>query len=587
MDKAKAALKISRSQVRLNSDSSDELANSALLDEQNTQLMRPSTQGSTTETRLARSRSSGSATDTLDKPLPPFPSRGTTAVSAQNKQAKATLAPKTTNLKVPAKSGMQNSKLKVSDAILYRGPQDELHAQPSKFGQGNRSFDHIASPKTSTADAAELSKKISDLMQQNAAKDPKKLSKRKDSVRTDTSTSSRPSPLQRSKTAFIKATRAVTGRLTNNTKEQIKTKRKGDVLLESNDDLPHLEAGFLPPIRRGRLDRRIAEGENLSSPKILNMMGNGHAIPRKPLPVYESMKTPKTQSGQMEDPFSDGIDAERAMTPQHPVDLEIGLDIDFSRRKNKRVSRDEGFPFRGLGHTTSAFNFEPSLSTAEAPSKFSNKISGLAQHPNGGIFSSSPVGFSTPRIRLEPRPDAKGKKRLTGVLVRTPSILDFSFEDYQSEEDEPATPAGGSQATDYEHSLSVKRKSAREDLRAQISPSDRNSDASAEDLLTTENNTSGTHDQQPFSMKHGNTKLIRANREKRKAKGMSMFDTGIKGKVPTATVIPRSRSTTGNRSYPMSRPTSILFSRESRAHTRNLSSIEGDSIDIDELQMDG
>ena len=575
----------------MNSDSPDELANSALLDEQSTQLMRPSTHGSTTETMLARSKSNGSATDTLDKPLPSIPSRGTAADSAQSKPTKSALAPKTTNLKVPSKSGMQNSKLKVSDAILYRGPQNDLQPRPSKTGRDSRSIDHIASPKTSTVDAAELSKKITDLMHQSAAKASKKRSSRKDSIRTDTSTSSRPSPLERSKTAFIKATQAIAGRLSNSTEKTIKTKRKGDVLLDSSDDLPHPKTGFLPPMSRGRLDRRIAEGENLSSPKILNMMGGGHVIPRKPLPVYESMKTLKTQFSQMEDPFSDSIDTERAVTPPNSVDIDIGLDIDFSRRKNKRVSRNEGFPFRGLNHTTSAFNFEPSLSTAEAPSKFSNSISGLAQHPDVEIFSSSPVGFSTPRIRLEPRPDAEGKKRLTGVLMRTPSILDFSFEDYQSEEGEPATPAGGSQATDHEHSLSVKRKSAKEDLRAQMRPSNksprRNSDASTEDLLTAHISQQDTHNYQPLSTQDSNTKITHTNKVTRKAKGMSMFDTGTRGKAPPAAGIPRSRSATGNQSLSISRPTSILFSRESRAHTRKLSTPKGDSMDIDELQMDG
>lgn len=563
-------MKTSRSQVRLYSDSADELATSALLDGPSPQLTRPSTQDSATGTILGRSRSGRSATETLGKPMPPTPSREKTADSERDKQAKAVLAPKTTNLKVPRKGGKQNSKLETSYTLLPQVSQNGIHPIPPSNSEAHRSTDHVTSPQTSIADATALSKKISDLMQQNAAKDSKKRLKRKESTKIVLATNSKPSPLERSRTAFAKATRAITGRLSSSIERPTKSKRKGDTLLDSSDDFPHPENGFLPPISRGRLDRRIAEGENLSNPKIQNLMGGGH-IPRKPLPVYESMKSLTSQSAPMEDPFSDGVDTERAMTPQTPIELDIGLDIDFSRHKNKRVNRDEGFPFRG-------------------PTRFSSMTSGLVQHPDVELFSSSPVGFSTPRIRLEARPDADGKKRLTGVVVRSPSILDFSFEDDHTDEDEPATPAGGSQVTDHEHNLSVKRKSAKEDLRAQISPLNKKprriSGASTEDLLSTEVADLDTQDHRPLSEKDANTRIHRTNREWRKVKGLSMFDTGKKEKAAAAAVAPRSRSTLGSRLASASRPTSILFSRESRAHARKLSTIEGDSMDIDELQMD-
>ena len=587
-------MKTSRRQVRLNSDSTDELATSALLDGPHPQLMRPSTQDSGTETTLGRSRSGRSATETLGKPLPPTPSREKTADSVRDKQAKAVLAPKTTNLKVLKKGRKQDSKLETSDTLLPRVSRNGIRPTSSSTGEAHRNTEHltnpqITSPQTSIADAIALSEKISDLMQQDATKDSKKRPKRKESVKTVLTTDSKPSPLERSRTAFVKATRAITGRLSSSIERPKISKRKGDTLLDSSDDLPHPQTGFLPPISRGRLDRRIAEGENLSNPKVQVLLGGGH-IPRKPLPVYESMKSLISQSSPMEDPFSDSMVTERATTPQTPVELDIGLDIDFSRHKNKRVNRDEGFPFRGINHTTSAFNFEPSLSAAEAPTRFSSMTSGLAQHPDVELFSSSPVGFSTPRIRLEPRPDADGKKRLTGVLVRAPSILDFSFEDDHTDDDEPATPGGGSQVTDHEHSLSVKRKSAKEDLRAQISPLNKKprriSDASTEGLLSIEVGELDTQDHHPLSEKDVNTRLHCINRGSRKAKGLSMFDTGKKEKATAAAVAPRSRSALGNRLASASRPTSILFSRESRAHAQKLSTIEGDGMDIDELQMD-
>ena len=582
-------MKKSKSQIRLDSDSADELASSALL-EPSPRLIRPSTQSSTSETFLARSKSSSSAIETSDKPLPPVSSGQATADSERHKKAKLALAPKTTNMKAPGKEGKQSSEPTISASLRPQVLRPGLKLTSTTTGQTARSTDHVAGPQTSTAEAAELSKKISDLIQQNAAKDSKKRSKRKESGRTGISTYSKLSPLERSKTAFVNATRAITERLGTSNEKQAKSKRKGDAFLDSSDDLPHPETGFLPPLSRGRLDRRIAEGENLSNPKIRDMMGDGH-IPRKPLPVYESMKTLKRRPDSMEDPFSDGIDTEHATTPQRSVDLDIGLDIDFSRRKNKRNSGHESSPFRGLSHKTSAINFEPSLSTAEALSRFSNKASGLAQHQEVEFFSSSPVGFSTPRLRLEPRSDADGKKRLTGVLVRTPSILDFSFEEYKTDDDdEPATPAGGSLTTDYEHSWSVKRKSAKEDLRAQLSPLNSNprriSDASTDELLTTEVSHLDTQDRHPFSTKDINTKIVRSYREARRVKGMSMFDTSNKEEALIAAAAPRSRSVVGSRPFSTSRTPSILFSRESRAHARQLSTTDGDGMDIDELQMD-
>lgn len=594
LEKAKSAMKISRSQDRRDSDSADELASNALLDDPSAQLIRPSTQDSIAETFLARAKSGGSTTETSDKPLPSIPFKETTTGSIYQKQAKPALVPKTTNLKVPRNGRKQSPKPSISASSLPQGRQNSHNPTLTNVGQAARSNAYVASPQTSTADAAALSKKISDLMQQNAAKELKKRPKHKKSVKNDMSITPKPSPLERSKTAFAKATRAIVRRLSSTSEHPAKSKsqKEGNMLLNSIDDLPHPETGFLPPLSRGRLNRRIAEGENLGNPKIRDLMGHGH-IPRKPLPVYESMKSPKRQSDSVEDPFSDGNELERAITPQTPVDLdfglEIGLDIDFSRRKNKRTSRHEGFPFRGLSHTKSGLNFEPSLSAAESTSTFSNQTSGLAQHPEVEIFSSSPVGFSTPRIRLEPRPDADGKKRLTGVLMRSPSsILEFSFEDYETE-DEPATPAGGSQLTDHEHSLSVKRKSAKEDLRARISPSNKKSrrisNASTEDFLTTEISPLDTQDHRPLLTKDTNARIARTNRERREVKGMCMSDTGPKGKAPIAAPPFRSRSTLSNRPSSISRPTSILFSRETRAHSRQLSTVEGDSMEIDELQM--
>ena len=590
LDKAKAAMKKSKSQIRLDSESPDELARSALLDDASTpRMMRTSTQDSAPDTFSPRSKSGKSAVENMDKPLPPIPTKDATANSKPSKQAKRALAPKTTNLKLTRKGGQRPAKLTISHPMLPQVPQIDMVKTSTSIKQGTQDTKRVASPQASTADAAELSERLTDLMQRNASEHPKKRSKRKQTTNVEMITTSKPSPLERSKTAFVKATRAITGRLVGSSEKPGPSNGKVDALSDSIDDLPHPETGFLPPLSRGRLERRIAEGENLGNPKIRDLMGQGNIL-RKPLPVYESMTALKRQSESMEDPFLDGNGQEIAITPRTPVDLDIGLDIDFSRHKNKRTSRHEGFPFRGMSRTMHTSNFEPSLSAAEAPSRFSNTISVLAQRPDVMDFSSSPVGFSTPRIRLEPRPDSDGKKRLTGVLVRSPSILDFSFEDYQTEEDDPATPAGGSQVTDHEHNLSVKRKSAKEDLRAQISPvnekAERLSDASIEDSPTTEINRLEKQDHYLSSKRDTNMTIARNNREMRQAERTSMSDTSNKWKEPIGVMTLRTQSAHSTRPPSVSRPTSILFSRETRAHSRNLSLIEGDSMDIDELQAD-
>ena len=577
-------MKKSKSQMRLDSGSPDELARSALLDDTSHQLMRASTQDSTLDAISPRSPSGKSGTDIVDKPLPPIPAQEAMGDSMPQKQAKTALASKTTNAKVLRKGERQGPKREISAPVVSHVPQIDMVRTATSINQSTQDPNQADVPQTTTADAAELSKKLTDLMQESASKDSKKRLRRKVTVKGNVSTAFKPSPLQRSKTAFAKATRAITGRLSNSSEKLVISDQKGNTFLDSNLDLPHPEMGFLPPLSRGRLERRIAEGENLGNPKIQDLMGQGN-IPRKPLPVYESMTASKRQSDLMEDPFSDGD------RPETPVDLDVGLDIDFSRHKNKRTSKHEGFPFRNPPHTTSTYNFEPLLSAADGPSRFSDKISGLAQHADVMDFSSSPIGYSTPRIRLEPRPDADGKKRLTGVLVRSPSVLDFSFEDYQTEDDEPMTPDDGSQATtDYDRSLSVKRKKAKDNLRARMSPSNKKakrvSDASMEGSLVLDAKQFDTEDYRLLSKRQSSIMAARPNPETRNVKGMSMSDTNDTGKPLFGGLGSRSQSLVGIRPPSSSRPTSILFSRETRAHSRQLSIVEGESMDIDELQAD-
>lgn len=485
--------------------------------------------------------------------------------------------------------GKVATKPKISSPILQE-PQSSL-AGPSLSRPGtSHTTQSIFGTQTSTADAAKLSKKISNLMQQAAAQELQ--TKQKAAIYA--AESAKLSPFEKSKKAFVKATRAIKERLSSSSSSSISndkpfnTRRLGSIGRSSS-------GGWEPPpqyesqeeLTRGRLDRRIAEGENLSNPKIQKLTGDGN-IPRKPLPVYESMRSRSQHSGS-DNPFSDADGEDGHLSPEDYS----GFDFEFSKRKHKGKAVRASMPVMEQVDGPSEQS-DQHLAVPKSTSRFSNMISGLAQHSNTEYFSSSPVGYSTPRIRLEPQPPANGNKATAGALQRSPSILEFSFEgqseDASSEPQSPKTRAS-------EGSMSVKRKGATEDLRSQVAPANKklktDSMSSKDDAgLAAEIGQLATGDDRGLlSLESTNATVAGPDRNTSKRKGMSIFDLS-KGKLPEGTgedeaKKPWTRAIASKRSS-IVRPSSVLFSRgrESRAGMQRLEQADGDDMDIDELQAD-
>ena len=578
----------SRSRAQDDESSIDELAGNALLNTVPHEPVRlPSLQSlaamSTTEIlRPKSSRSTKTVPDDLDKPLPPIP-KDPFAEQRLHWQSRPALAKKTTNMKV-SDPGKAATKPNISSPILQEpesSPADPSPSRPTTSHTTQSTF----GAQTSKADAAKLSQQISTLMQQAAAQEAQ--TKQKAAVYA--AESAKLSPLEKGKKAFIKATRAIRERLSSSSSSNDKpfnTRRLGSIGRSSS-------GGWEPPpqyesqeeLTRGRLDRRIAEGENLSNPKIQKLTGDGN-IPRKPLPVYESMRSRSQHSGS-DNPFSDADDEDGHLSPEDYS----GFDFDFSKRKHKSKAVRASMPVIEQVES-SPEQSDQHLLVPKSTSRFSNMISGLAQHSNTQFFSSSPVGYSTPRIRLEPQPPMKGNNSAAGTLQRSPSILEFSFEgqseDASSEAQSPLPRAS-------EGSTSVKRKGATEDLRSQVAPMTKK--LKTESILSKDeaglaagiSQLATEDDRGLLSSENTNTVATRPSRNASKRKGVSIFDLG-KGKFPERTSDdetkrPWTRAIASRRSS-ITRPSSVLFSRGRESGMQRLEQMGGDDMEIDELQTD-
>ena len=481
------------------------------------------------------------------------------------------------------------SKSKISCPIPLDPPSTALGPDQSRPTTGHTT---ASAPLAANRDAEELTSKITNLIQEAVAQEAQTRQK----AAIYASESAKLSPLERGKNAFVKATRAIKERLTNSSTSGSSQRPRGPTRPASSRRTPSPDSD-LPPeyetpeeTRRTRLERRIAEGQNLSNPKIWQLTGNGN-IPRKPLPVYESMKSRSRRSDSLDDPFSDGNELEsRPLTHDFS-----GFDFDFSNRKNKGRSIPPSFLSKAHADDPSKTS-STHLIVPPHTSRFSSMVSGLAQHADTECFSSSPIGYSTPRIRLESQPPAKQNKSTKGALVRSPSILEFSFEDPSN--GTSSSPASPQPRASEGSSLSVKRKGATDDLRSHVKPATkkvkRNSVASIESLgLASGISRMETHDERvPLSPKSANTHLLAPQQDQSKLKrGLSIFDVG-KGKAPEsredvgANQLRPNITTLTKSSVP--RPSSMAFNRvlHSRPEMHRLSSYDAEDMDIDELQTD-
>ena len=596
----------SQSRTRLDESSGDELADTAILynvPHESARFLSSHSLGSvapTDNTRPTSSKSTKSIPDSTQKPLPPVPSVASGNEQKLYQERRPALAKKTTNMKAINTKATSATKPEISPPILRETTNASIAVPDASRPATSHTTQSAFAPQTSTADAADLSRKISTLMAQATAQEEQTR------LRTDAyaATSVKASPLARGKNALVKATRAIKERLSNGSiDEQSKSKRP---LANRHSSFQETRSLAPPPtawqyeilngMSREKLGRRIAEGENLSNPKIRSMTGDGN-IPRKPLPVYESMRSRSMRSESAEDPFSDG----KAREPFLPREDYSGFNFDFSKHNNDQNPRDTtDTPVDA--HNQSHQSLETSSQhhvKSESKPGFSNMISGLTQHPDVMSFSSPPVDHSTPRVGTKPKydGDADGQSKLMQTpraSVSNPTYESMSDDAVMGESSPSSHPARLSNGS----TLSVKRKEATEDLRAQLAPMAKkaktDSAGSGDDLglVTGINDLDAGTERVPLSPKSGNSKGGDPRRNISKGKGISIFDVG-KGKAPEIkneeekAQKPRTRSHRVKRSS-VSRPGSSLFNRrrDSRTSVRQSTPAGEDSMDIDELQMD-
>ena len=436
-------------------------------------------------------------------------------------------------------------------------------------------------------DHIELNQKISDLMQQATAQEDE--SKRREAILA--TELAKPSPRQRAKKAFVKATRALKDRLSGGSSTE---RSRGGKLPSAS---PHRLIDDTGPVhhspdraRSGTFSRRRAEGVNLNNPKIQSFMGDGN-VPRKPLPVYESMKSRSQRSESLEDPFSD----EQKPKSRHSAAQDYsGFDFDFDKRKHKIKGSRADASLTAHDQFDGATG-QPGQSSPirGSRSRFTNLVSGLAQHPDTMVFSSSPEATSTPHRRLDPKSAATNKNHRSS-LVKSPSILEFSFEGPSDDEESIAPSTVSKTITDG--SQSVKRKNAKENLRSPSEPAAKRAKISSRlprddtlNLAATLGNLDTEDERAPLSPER-RTKRPSPRRPVYRRKGLGIFDVG-KGKAVETKVEDRMtgeqrRKGLVNKRSSFPRPSSMLFGRESRTGNRNFTKLDGDEMDVDELDTD-
>ena len=499
----------------------------------------------------------------LDKPLPPIPNRKSTA--ERYGRDRPALAPKTTNLKIRRDHQSQIIKSKISPPILRSTTSNTIKLGP-RPSPGSPSTTLPKLELTST-DPLDLDQKIKYLMQQAVAQEAE--SERKEAILAIEL--AKPSPRQRAKQVFVKASHALRDRLgTGNSAERSRGDRLPSPSLASSTHLSNQVQNSPVKVRNRVPSPRMDEGVNLSNPKIQSSMGEGN-VPRKPLPVYESMRSRIKRSDSLEDPFHEIKHPSGSRSTKEVS----GLPFDFEARKNT----SKGSRANGQSDSVSGVP-EASLLEREGRSSFTHFVSGLAQHSETMTFSSSPEATSTPQQRLDPNPTTTRMKTRNNP-VKSPSILEVSFE---RPSDESKTATDGSQ--------SIKRKSAQENLRSPAEPEPKKMKKSkklpsdeAVDLAINLANLDTEDEWTPLSPEKY-AKKRRPPRQLNRKKGLGIFDLGkSKGKEPESrreehlTGKQRPHISVSKRSS-FSRPSSMLFGR---AGGKKFAKLDDDEMDVDEL----
>ena len=440
-----------------NDESTDELGEVSprpLLSPSNADAQR---NGNTVKIELRKPISNTSIQESIDKPLPPIPLQIKGDAKVVVRRPLQALRSKTPNLKL----------LKTETKYLARPKQTAIDSEDWDFGTQdtsirNQDTNKAKITKLNSFDTENVGNKITGFLRSATFSD-QRTSGRKGAHKLDDEP--RPSPLKRGKEVISKATRTIADRL-NSGKPAMSPAEISERIVQIYEEQP--------------------SARELTSDQRHPYM----RIPRKPLPVYESMRSRRESLDEVLGPIDSKLDLRiETNSPAEVKPPTIGLDISFDRRKPKAAASKTSLrePFFD-SQTSSPTDF--AAPRHQRRRTFSNAVSGLAQHPNADIFASSPVDHSTPRIRLDPAP-AEGDRGPSRELHRSPSILEFSFE--LSESDEASSPskpltlaaAAAAAAADIsedelspdadpkngtKNNQSIKRRSSEVDLRSRLHP---------------------------------------------------------------------------------------------------------------------
>ncbi|KAL8683665.1 MAG: hypothetical protein Q9186_000438 [Xanthomendoza sp. 1 TL-2023] len=519
-------------------DDIDELASTALINVPDHHYPSASSKHDSLPPALTRTGAFQDAQQTSSKPLPPLPSTRLSKHTESGNTKIRVLGPKSTNQKIISAASKVSTKPKISSPVLISSSTD-----PFGPTAATSPFIHptLAQPGTS----------ISSLTRQADAQAAETRAKEQQLAAAEASF--RPSPLQRGRSVLATAKHAIASRLNS----------------------PHIKLGrFKAPLSRVLSNSGYAPVNQASEPV---------SVLPSPLPVYESMRSRRETPEPLDDhdPFSDKMEMDEAWSD---------FDFTLEPHKDKIIYPEDGSSSRTSSIIAAdGTTGEHLLLQSGSVLGFSNKVSGLRQHPNPEFFSSSPISFSTPRVRLEPKANANGNNRLSTVVVRDPSLPNSSLgQESTDDEDDPLIRNGH----DAVRGSSMKRKSVTEDLHTQAwKRAKTDSGASAGTVVLAQGfDQLGTNDGQSMQGIKSITEDAPPVENASPEKGFGIFDMS-KGKeaesrfrdsVESLSIRRHSRQ----HSSSVSRPTSVLFSRESRARVPLLDSYKEDQMDVDELQME-
>lgn len=578
------------------------MANAALLGRQSEDMPRHSSFSSAISARFSRSKSNVAIAGTPGNPLPPLPpSLPAYALSRPQENSPALgLSPKSPKAK--HKGFKQSGRPTISHPILQIPDYDSDGRNFTGF-EGVHRPQVPTQPDPGTIDALNLGRMVS----QTAAEEILRTPKAKEDAKKDKTP--RPSPLQRSKQAFMKASRAFAERLSNSgdsgygLDKAMRRRAKKPVLPDPSS--PAQMSSYR------RLHQPIAEGENFTDPKIRALMGDGFPS-RKLLPVYESMKSKWSTPPSI---LVDDVSGATINSTNRP-----GIDFRMNRAQSYVDSNDRflSFPHQinaqnwplqsspaGANRSTTDIRYSPARSSAvnfDLSTRYDDRIPGLEQHPDVEFFASAPVDFCIPSTRLEPQSTAVKPKRLTAASSPDSSIFE---NDIEASIDENMSVALARSRRSTDPSMRVKRKSVTEDPRFEVDPAQKRAkrisiglDIPREDSgLATKIGRLDTRDHHVLVRKDTNTMYETADEDEMMPMGSAMTEPGMFGTSVGKEPMPKEPMTEmADMAWPLQgrptrpkrnsnpRPRGAIFNRGSWGQTPLISTGEDDSMEIDEVQ---